>query len=132
MQRLHDIGAHPLEEFSHNEDLFDLAQHHLRLALEGVFHIGSHLLSRLPGARITSYKEIALALGAYGIVDRSFAETALVKMAGFRTRLTHFYHEIKPAELYEIIRQDLGDIEQFLHAARRVMENPAAYHLTIE
>lgn len=61
---------------------FDLAQHYLRLTLEGVFNITGHILSRLPGGRATEYKEMARKLGAHGIVDRTFAEERLVPMAG--------------------------------------------------
>ena len=85
LKRLREFGARPRKEFLENEDLFDLAQHHLRLALEGVFHIASHILSRIPGTRATGYREIALALGVADIVDRTFAEGALVKMAGYPT-----------------------------------------------
>src|SRR3989344_3865691 len=56
--KLRKLGTYPLEEFEKRDDVFDLSQHHLRLALEGVFHIGSHILARLPGSRVTSYKEI--------------------------------------------------------------------------
>ena len=38
IQRLQKLGELPLEDFQEG-DSFDLAQHHLRLALEGVFHI---------------------------------------------------------------------------------------------
>ena len=132
IQRLQKIGAHPLQEFQESEDLFDLAQHHLRLALEGVFHIASHLLSRIPGARATEYREIALALGEQKIVDLAFAENQLAKMAGYRTRLTHFYHEITREELYGIIHNDLGDIETFLHQIKRILEHPEQYGFSIE
>mgnify|MGYP001563735279 FL=1 len=45
-----------LAEFEKDEDKFGLVQYYLRQALEGVFHIGSHILSRLPGGRATEYK----------------------------------------------------------------------------
>ena len=132
LKRLREFGARPRKEFLENEDLFDLAQHHLRLALEGVFHIASHILSRIPGTRATGYREIALALGVADIVDRTFAEGALVKMAGYRTRLTHFYHEITPEELYAILQDNLGDIETFLGAIKQVLEHAEKYGFAVE
>ncbi|TSC77535.1 MAG: hypothetical protein G01um101433_562 [Parcubacteria group bacterium Gr01-1014_33] len=132
IKRLREFGARPREEFLKNEDLFDLSQHHLRLALEGIFHIASHILSRIPGARATGYREIAIALGTHGIVDMAFAEDTLAKMAGYRTRLTHFYHEITPEELYSIIQNNLDDIGKFLRSIKEVLENSEKYGFTVE
>lgn len=132
LTKLQALGEKTLSEFEQRDDTFDLAQHHLRLALEGVFHIGSHILSRLPGGRVTSYKEIAMRLGEKGIVDTTFAKEKLVKMAGYRTRLTHFYHDITPKELYEIIHHHLQDIEMFLQSIKKLLVNPEKLGLTIE
>lgn len=132
MEKLRELGKKSLSEFEERGDVFDLAQHHLRLALEGIFHIGSHILSRLSGARPTSYKEIAQRLGEKGVVKREFADNRLVKMAGFRNRLTHFYHDITPKEIYGIINNDLVNLEEFLQAVEKVVTAPQDFDLTIE
>lgn len=132
LKKLRELGENPLSEFEKHGDVFDLSQHHLRLALEGVFHIGSHILSRLSGARATSYKEIAVNLGEKGIVEISFANNQLIKMAGYRTRLTHFYHDVTPKELYEIIHNNLSDIESFLSVVKEIILNPQKIGLKIE
>ena len=129
--KLRKLGKHPLEEFEKRDDVFDLSQHHLRLALEGVFHIGSHILARLPGSRVTSYKEIASELTNRGVVDKQFGNEKLIKMAGYRTRLTHFYQDVTPKEIYEIISNDLGDIEVFLVAIKDVLKDPEKFNLSI-
>ena len=38
----------------------------------------------------------------------------LIKIAGYRNRMVHFYKEIKDRELYDILQNDLGDVEKFL------------------
>ncbi|MBI2415649.1 MAG: DUF86 domain-containing protein [Candidatus Kerfeldbacteria bacterium] len=128
-----------LRQFAHlsfieftNDVIIDRAQLHLRYILEGIFHIGSHILSRIPGGRYTEYKEIARKLGEYNIVPKTFAEQNLVKMAGYRNRLTHFYAEITPDELYAILQQHLSDVELFLKAVKKVVEQPEQFGLTIE
>lgn len=93
---------------------FDVAAWNLRCALEAVFDIGSHILSRIPGAVFGKYKEIASGLGKEGIVPVDFAEDRLEKMAGYRNRLTHFYFEITPQEMYDIIQNRLDDFDNFL------------------
>jgi len=39
----------------------------------------------------------------------------IMEMAGYRNRIVHFYHEITNEELYEILQNDLKDIEQFVN-----------------
>jgi len=51
-----------------------------------------------------------------------FAEEKLYKMAGYRNRLTHFYFEITPAELHEIIQNNLGDFRVFLKHIKIILE----------
>lgn len=128
LEKLAGLAKLPLKEFSKG-DPFDLAQHHLRLALEGVFHIATHILSRIPGGRATEYKEIALKLGETGIVPREFAQKALVPMAGLRNILVHNYSDIKPDRLHDIITNHRNDIEQFLKYVKVVLENPEKFGL---
>lgn len=129
--KLKELGKLAPTEFA-KEDNFIKAQFYLRQALEGVFHIGSHILSRIPGGRATEYKEIALKLGELGIVDKNFAQTKLKNMAGFRNRLTHFYAEIAPEEIYKIIQENLDDFGRFLDVIRLLMKNPQEFNLQIE
>ena len=128
---LKKLGEKSLEEFRAG-DSWKLAQFHLHRALEGVFNISSHILSRIPGGTATQYKEIALKLGENKIVTEDFAKNALTQMAGYRNRLVHFYAEVKPEELYKIIKENLADIEVFLSSVKEVLSNPQKFGLEIE
>ncbi|MBI5299816.1 MAG: DUF86 domain-containing protein [Deltaproteobacteria bacterium] len=115
------LGQEPFDSFSKGVG-FKLAQYHLHRALEGVFHVASHILARLPGgARTGTYKELAFALGEKGIVPQDFASQKLVKMAGFRNRLVHFYAQITPKEIYNLLNNDLGDFEIFLSSIKKIL-----------
>jgi uncharacterized protein YutE (UPF0331/DUF86 family) len=113
LKRLAELSRLPFKEFSKG-DPFDLAQHHLRLALEGVFHISSHILSRLPGGRAVEYREMARKMGALQVVPKIFAEKKLVPMAGMRNILVHAYSDLEPKKLYGIVKNHRKDIEAFL------------------
>jgi len=132
VERLEKFGKMSLSDLKSNVDNFYLTQFHLRQALEGVFHIGEHILSRLNGARSTEYKEIAKKLGEYKVVYYEFANTELVQMAGYRNRLTHFYAEITPDELYKIINENLGDFRVFVKAIKDLLDNPGRLGLDVE
>lgn len=132
LARLRKLAQQPQKEFEKDEDTFALAQFYLRQVLEGIFHIGSHILSRIPGGRATEYKDIARLLGERGIVPRDFAQQALIPMAGYRTRLTHFYHEVGPQEILQILLTRLGDVEVFLDHIKALMNNPERLGLAVE
>lgn len=136
LDTLHTVGERMTEEqFSTDPKEFAVAEHHLRRALEAVFDIAGHIISRFsyaPGKRPKTMKEIARALGEKGVLDKEFAENRLVKMAGYRNRLVHFYDEITPPELYRIVTRDLGDLEQFARAAIEAVQSPERFGLTAE
>lgn len=109
-----------------------LAAYHLHRTLEGVFNIASHILSRLPGEAAHSYKEIALGLGKRNIVPVPFSQGPLVKMAGYRNRLVHFYAEVTPDELYDVITHHLNDVDTFCQAIKAVLAHPEQWGLHVE
>lgn len=131
IEKLKTLGKSSLEEFSY-EDNFIKAQFYLRRALEGVFHIGAHILSRVPGGRATEYKSIALKLGDIGIVNKGFANNNLRTMAGYRNKLTHFYSDVTPKEIYVIIQEKLQDFDTFLTNIKELLSNPDKYNLIVE
>lgn len=128
---LQKLGAQSLDEFS-SGNAYKLAEYHLHHALEGVFHIAAHILSRIPGGQATEYAESARKLGEFGVIDKDFANTTLVKMAKYRNRIVHFYADITPAEYYDIIKNNLGDFDIFLSAVKGVLEHPEGCGLSLE
>lgn len=133
VKKLRALGSLTKDEFcDEHRDHFDVAKLRLREALEGVFNIGAHILSRMEGGRVTEYKDIAKKLGEFEVVDKNFAEGALTRMAGYRNRLTHFYAEITPQELFQIIHTDLGDFNTFLKSVKALLEHPEKFGLEIE
>lgn len=89
------------------------AESYLRRALEALLDLGRHILAKAFGYPATEYKEVARALTERGVLSPE-AGQAMMRMAGYRNRMVHFYHEIPPTELYEICRSHLGDLEAVL------------------
>lgn len=127
---LRKLASLSYQEFA-SKNGYKLAQFHLHRALEGVFNISSHVLSRIPGAQAASYKDIAIQLGKSGIVDEVFAQQRLVLMAKYRNRLVHFYAEVTEKEVYGIINNNLNDFEVFLSAIKELLENPEKFNLSL-
>src|SRR3989338_5079667 len=110
---LQNLSKIPFQEFADGVG-FKLSQYHLHRALEGVFHIIAHILSRVPGGHEGGgYKDLARLFGEKGFIERSFAKKNLVSIAGYRNRLVHFYAEISPKEIFKLLHENLGDVETF-------------------
>lgn len=132
MKSLERFKGKSFREFHADTDNFRIAYYDLHRALEASMDIGSHILSRIPGTRATSYKEIALLLGKNKIVPLRFAENELLQMAGYRNRMVHFYSEITERELYKIVQGNLKDFEKFCGYINKLIINPKKYGLNIK
>jgi uncharacterized protein YutE (UPF0331/DUF86 family) len=120
-------GLRKLSRFSKKDFLSDhrnpaSAESYLRRCLESVFDIGRHILAKSYGFKELEYKKIAMELGEKGIVDKEYTKV-LLKMAGYRNRMVHLYHEITPEEIYGILRDHLSDIDRFVSEIFRFIEN---------
>jgi uncharacterized protein YutE (UPF0331/DUF86 family) len=122
----------PFEEFHSNPDHFRIAFYDLHRALEALMDIGSHILSRIPGARPSTYKDIPRLLEKHKIIPGDFASNQLTKMAGYRNRMVHFYGEITEREIYDIIQEELEDFYLFCSYINKLLKNPAKFDLTAE
>lgn len=67
------------------------------------------------------YKAIAKGLGEKGIVSEHLSQK-LIQMAGYRNRLVHLYHNISEEELYDIVKEDLNDLKQFVISIEKYLE----------
>ena len=122
------------KEFSNNRITLSAAENFLRRALEAVFDIGNHILSRYsmrPSEQPKSYVDIAIILGKKKIVSEKFAQEKLTKMAKFRNKLIHMYDVIESEQIHQIIQDDLDDFEIFARCIKKILENPKKYGLNM-
>lgn len=89
------------------------AESYLRRALEALLDLGRHLLAKGFGKAPAEYKEVARLLGESGVLDAPCA-ALLVRLAGYRNRMVHFYAEVSQAELYELCTERRQDLELLL------------------
>lgn len=110
---LKKLASISIEEFLSDKRNPASAESYLRRSLEALFDIGRHILTKTYGFKELEYKEIARQLGEKGIVEKDYART-LIKMAGYRNRMVHLYHEITAEEIHHILKDHLSDIERFI------------------
>ena len=90
----------------------------LRRALEAIFDIGRHVLAKGFAQGSTEYKEVASRLAEHQVLSAGEANL-LRRLAGYRNRMVHFYHEVSPDELFDLCRHHLDDLATIGDAYRR-------------
>lgn len=110
---LRGIASLPLESeevFLADPRMVAAGESFLRRALEALLDLGRHILAKGFSIAAVEYKTIPIELGKAGVLSPKLAEL-LTKMAGYRNRLVHFYEEVTPDELYELLKHHVDDIE---------------------
>jgi uncharacterized protein YutE (UPF0331/DUF86 family) len=121
LQALRALPQASQEEFIADRRNPDAAESNLRRALEALFDVARHLLSKVYGLGALEYKEVARLAGEKGLVTDPELKRRFIEIAGFRNRLTHYYHEITPEEIYVVVSRDIADLE----ALREELRNAA-------
>ena len=111
------------EAFRENRERQYAVLHALQLAIESSIEIGTHICSAdalgIPG----SYAETFDFLERGGAVEPPLA-AKLRAMAPFRNRIVHFYWEVDLDEVYRILHEHLGDLDEYLAAIERYLGPP--------
>ena len=99
--------------FLGNKHNIAAAESYLRRSLEALFDVGRHILAKGFAYPATEYKEIASGLFEKSVIGKADADL-MRKMAGYRNRMVHFYHEISSEELLDICLNHTDEIDRLL------------------
>jgi len=110
--QLRALPCASIEEFTSDFRTPAAAESLLRRAIEALMDIARHLLAKGHGIGTLEYREIARVASERGLVTDAALSSRFVEIAGFRNRLTHFYNEVTPGELRDILVQRIDDLER--------------------
>lgn len=119
---LKELSKEKEEDFIQNYKIYGLAERYLQLAIECVLDIGNHLISRLDLKKPEIYQDILLILGKNEILPIEFSEK-IAKMAGFRDILVHGYIDIDETLVYNHLKEDLKDFDDFINYIIQYLKN---------
>lgn len=112
LKEMGDLGSIQKEEFLKDKTKVAAVESYLRRSLEALFDVGRHILVHEGWHEYSmEYKSIASGMVEKMIVPENLKDK-LQQMAGYRNRMVHFYNEITSAELYQIVQEDIEDIEE--------------------
>ena len=113
LERLRELANLSKEEFIANPHTVASAKYFLVVAIEAAIDMCNHVISRNKFRVPNDYADTFRVMGEVGFLNKDFVER-LVEMAKFRNRLVHIYWEVDDEVVYEILRDDIHDIEEFV------------------
>ncbi len=122
VQELSRFRELDLQTFNSDKDNYPVAAYWIRIAIEAVLTVGTHILSRLPSNGMKKdYTEVILSLGNYEVIPKEFARE-IKGMAGYRNRLVHLYWKIGSEELLGMIQEHLDNFVTFNNYIRKYLK----------
>jgi uncharacterized protein YutE (UPF0331/DUF86 family) len=109
---LRKISKTPKETFLKDKILIGGAKYYLQVSIECCLDVANQIIAseRLRAPR--DYSDTFMVIQEEGLISPELGNR-LRQMAKFRNRLVHLYGEIDNAYVYEYIKGELKDIEEF-------------------
>jgi len=113
LHRLNELSELNKKEFISDPHKIASAKYFLIVAIEGAIDICNHLISFNKLRAPEDYADTFRIIGDSGVFPSKFVKK-LEEMARFRNRLVHIYWEVDDELIYNIICEDIDDIEEFI------------------
>lgn len=109
---LGEISKTSKDDFLTDKILIGSAKYYLQVSIECCLDVANQIIAseRLRAPR--DYSDTFMVIQEEGLISPELG-SRLRQMAKFRNRLVHLYGEIDDAYVYEYIKGDLKDIEEF-------------------
>ena len=106
------ISKTPKETFLKDKILIGSAKYYLQVSIECCLDVANHIIASEKLRAPRDYSDSFLVIQEEGLISSELGDK-LRQMAKFRDRLVHLYGEIDNTNVYEYIKGDLKDIEEF-------------------
>jgi uncharacterized protein YutE (UPF0331/DUF86 family) len=112
LRRLRELGQLPEDVFLADFRNTESAKYLLIVATEAAIDICNHVVARRSGRAPEDYADCFAVLMDLSVISTDLAER-LQRMARFRNLLVHVYWRVDNRRVYEVIRDNLGDLDTF-------------------
>jgi uncharacterized protein YutE (UPF0331/DUF86 family) len=124
VSKLRALPQSKIEEFRADDRNLDAALRRLQVAIQILIDVGSHLVARLGlGAPDTS-RDLLERLERAGHLPPG-SVPRFGKLFAFRNRIVHLYDRVDDEQVFEIVQNCLGDLEELARCyAQLLAEHP--------
>lgn len=118
---LRSLASVGKDGFISDPNTCDAAKYRLILAIESAVSICNHIAARIGKKVPESYADCFLVLGDIGVISKGLSER-LARMAKFRNLLVHLYWQVDDEKIFDIIQNDLQDLEEYIRELKAFLE----------
>ncbi len=109
---LRTISRTSVEAFLKDKIMIGSAKYYLQISIECCLDVANHIIASEHLRAPRDYADSFMVIEEAGLVPPELGQR-LRQMAKFRNRLVHLYSEIDDAYVYQFMKEDLKDIEEF-------------------
>lgn len=113
LTRLRELAEMSKHDFLLDPHRIASAKYFLIVSIEAAIDMCNHVISKNRLRTPDDYADTFRVMGEEGAFSKDFVEK-LVEMARFRNRIVHIYWAVDEEIIYEIIQDDIDDIEEFI------------------
>lgn len=114
LDKLGELSLLSKEDFTSDPYRVASAKYFLIVSIEAAVDMCNHVISKNKLRVPENYADTFKVMGEAGVFSKELVEK-LAEMAKFRNRLVHIYWEVDDAVIYEILREDIQDVKDFLN-----------------
>lgn len=106
------------------KDMFFLwgLEHGLQTILEAVLDISRHIVASQSWGVKPRARDYMIVLGEKGVIEKALSDK-LAEAMSVRNRLVHEYGQISKQKLAEFVKEDLGDIDEYIKQINKFLLN---------
>lgn len=109
-----------LNEFLKNREKIDATKYRLINIIEACINICNHIIVKEYNIIPESYSDCFEILNKKGILKDSLTKN-LIKMTKFRNLLIHLYSKVDDEEIYNILKDNLNDINDYINEISKLI-----------
>jgi uncharacterized protein YutE (UPF0331/DUF86 family) len=117
---LKSYQGHSLEEIERDTTLRGAVERYLYLVCQAVIDLAEVIISISRFRKPTTMSESFVILAGEKVITDELKNN-MVKLVGFRNVLAHEYEELNYEILYDVLKNKLRDIEEFIEASEKFL-----------
>ena len=121
LEKLRDLSKLSERELLDHYGNIDAAKYNFIVAIEAGIDICNRIIAKGNLGYPQEYSEVIKLMGEKGIFNEGLV-ARLVEMVKFRNLLVHLYWKVENERIYQYLRENLGDFEEFKLAIRKSVE----------
>lgn len=125
LKKLNKLKELPETIFLTDAQNIALAEHYLRISIDSVVDLATHIIAVKGLGRPGSAKDIVNFLAQAEVIPQKFVKPSL-KLIKLRDRLIHLYWEVESTEIYDLVQKELPSIFDFLTYLLKYIENESS------